>query len=70
MEEKILNQICELIGKNLGYSIIDEYREFYKDKEDNIIFLSVETLLTELVGPKAAKNELVDVRNYLKQENS
>ena len=69
MEEKVLNQICEIIGKNLGYSIVEPYRDFYKDKTDDIIFLSVETLLTELVGPKTAKKELVDIKNYLNQKN-
>lgn len=65
MEQKILDEIYELIGQNFGHSIIEQYKEFYKGKPDEIIFISIESLLTELVGPEVAKEQLISIKESL-----
>lgn len=58
--ENIINSACQLIADNLGKTIAEQYKEFYKDKDRDTIVVSVHELLSELVGPENAKKQMAE----------
>ncbi len=57
-KEKLIQESCEIISKNLGPVTADYYKEFYQNKDLPEIQSSILELLNEIVGPKNAKKQL------------
>lgn len=60
-ENVIASKACVLIANNLGEVTADYYRQFYQGKDEELIIRSVTELLSEVVGPVNAKNQLAAV---------
>lgn len=63
--QQLIDEACRLIGLHIGEKIALLYRDFYKDKDKETILISVEELLSEVVGDSRAKMELIELQSKL-----
>lgn len=65
-KEKLVSIACSVIAENLGKITAENYREFYKDKDENIILASINEMLNEVVGPAQAQRQMEKIKKELK----
>lgn len=61
-----INAAVKLIENNLGGEFARLYQEFYKDKTNEEILVSVRELLSEVVGPEMADEQVNNLKNEQK----
>ncbi|OGV92676.1 hypothetical protein A3B57_01210 [Microgenomates group bacterium RIFCSPLOWO2_01_FULL_47_10] len=55
---ELAKEACGLIAVHMGKQTAQLYQDFYKDKDVRTILLSIEELLSEVIGNQRAKSEL------------
>ena len=65
MDQTILDEIFKIIAFYLGDSAVVMYKNFYKNKSDDLILKSITELLNELTGPKNATRQLNKINKLL-----
>jgi hypothetical protein len=58
IKEKAVNIIASYFGANTA----GLYKEYYKDKNEDLVIISLRELLTEIVGVDKAENVLKDIK--------
>ena len=57
-KKNIKEQAVKIIAYNFGQTTARMYGEFYKDKSENVVLVSVKELLIEAVGERKAQEEV------------
>lgn len=63
--EKLLDRLTNIISDNMGQETAEMYFDFYKFDEPKGLIEGAEQLLTELLGPKIAKEKLLPIYKEL-----
>lgn len=64
-KEKLLNESIKIIEENFGKYTADIYKNFYSDKSTEEIYISIQELLTEAIGPANTEKQLTKIKIYL-----
>lgn len=66
-KKQLIEKACEIISNNLGDVMAGHYRNFYQDKNLEVILFSVGELLNEMVGEENAKKQMEKLKLATKQ---
>ena len=64
--DKIIKEACKIISNNLGDITAGYYREFYRDKNPDVIVMSLSEILEEIVGSQNAEKQVQKIKNLIK----
>ncbi|MBD3310938.1 MAG: hypothetical protein GF349_00375 [Candidatus Magasanikbacteria bacterium] len=65
-KKKLINDVAQVLHDVLGGFTVERYKEFYMERTPKEIVMSSEELLSELLGPKQAKERMKNL--YLKYD--
>jgi hypothetical protein len=60
MDEDVKQKVIHIIGDYLGDSTAQLYKEFYQNKDDSLILISIKELLIEYLGEAPTQQILIE----------
>ena len=63
--KQLIDEACLIISNNLGQEIAGKYKKYYDNKNEKTILMSINQLLTELVGAENAQKQLQELSQKL-----